>query len=67
MPRIKMLLVAMGAIVMLSVMGAFVGPVQARPSLGGLDLNGYCQSLGFDRASLTEPQIGENAACDPKY
>jgi hypothetical protein len=30
-------------------------------------VNGYCQSLGYDRAILTEPQIGENAACDPNH
>ena len=30
--------------------------------LGGLDLNGYCQSAGFAGVTLTKPQLGHNAA-----
>jgi hypothetical protein len=30
--------------------------------LGGVDLNAYCRSIGFDFAELTSPQIGANAA-----
>ncbi len=67
MARMKMPIMAIGAIAALSAMGAFVNPVQARTPLGGLDLHGYCQSLGFEEATLTGPQIGENAACDPDH
>jgi hypothetical protein len=38
MSRMKMLIVAVGVIAVLSMTGAFVAPVQARPSLGSLDL-----------------------------
>jgi hypothetical protein len=67
MSRMQMLIVAAGTIAVLSMIGAIVSPVHARTPLGSLDLNAYCQSLGFDRAILTEPQIGENAACDPNH
>ena len=36
--------------------------LSARTDLGGLNLNGYCQSLGFNSATLTKPQTGPNAA-----
>jgi hypothetical protein len=67
MSRMQMLIIAVGTIAVLSVTGAIVSPVHARTPIGSLDLNAYCQSLGFDRAILTEPQIGENAACDPNH
>jgi hypothetical protein len=67
MSRLRMLMVVIGASAVLIVMSEFVSPVQARTPLGGLGLHEYCLSLGFDRAILTEPQIGEHAACDPNH
>jgi hypothetical protein len=67
MSSMKMLIVTVGTMAMLGVMCAFVSPVHARTPLGLLDLDAYCQNLGFDRAILTESQIGENAACDPNH
>jgi hypothetical protein len=30
--------------------------------LGGLDLDGYCRSIGYEKAMLKKPQVGLNAA-----
>ena len=40
---------------------AVVGAGQ-RTALGGVDLDGYCQSLGFAGVTLTKPRLGPNAA-----
>lgn len=32
--------------------------------IGGLSLDGYCQSLGYANSTLTKPQVGPNAAFD---
>ena len=39
-----------------------VPPTGQLPLVGGLSLDGYCQSLGYANSTLTKPQIGPNAA-----
>jgi hypothetical protein len=46
--------------------GSFVSVARAdAPTpVGGLKLMEYCQSLGYDGAKMTKPQLGPNAAYD---
>jgi hypothetical protein len=37
-------------------------PTEQLTALGGLNLNGYCQSTVYAGATLTKPQLGPNAA-----
>jgi hypothetical protein len=37
-------------------------PTEQLTLIGGLSLDGYCQSLGYANSTLTKPQIGPNAA-----
>ena len=53
-------------VAVLGVMVLCAIPVHARTPLSVLDLNGYCQSLGFERAVLVGPQVAKFAACNPK-
>jgi hypothetical protein len=41
---------------------SIVPPSHRLVLIGGLSLDGYCQSLGHANSTLTKPQIGPNAA-----